>query len=123
VGKVANFTYQLTPYNRFGPEGSELTVPHLDQEPFQSKSKFNDIDDYNGYTRLDHSSHLGTFLVRDSVIYVDSVTYNSFSYSQTWYKKIIVVVKHPNMIDSLAINYYLLDSVMSKSLAVYRQYF
>jgi hypothetical protein len=123
VYKVANFTYQLTPYYNFGPEGSELSVGQLDQEPFLSKTMYNDIDDYHGYTRLDHSSHLGTFLVRDSVIYVDSLNHNSFSSSQTWYKKIIVVVKHPNMIDSLAVNYYLLDSVMTKSLAVYRQYF
>jgi len=123
VSRVVNFTAELTPPGLLGPEGSELSVPHLDQEPFLSQTTFNDIDDYHRYTRLDHSSSLGTFLVRDSIIYVDSVSHDSYSHTQTWYKKIIVTVKHPNMIDSLTVNYYLLDSIMVKSLAVYRQYF
>ena len=123
VTKVMNFTHQLTPYDRFGPEGSEKGVPSYDQEPFLSKILFNDIDDYHRYTRIDHSSSLGAFFVRDSVIYVDSLNHDNYSSVQTWYKKIIVVVKHPNMIDSLMVNYYMLDSVMVKSLAVYRQYF
>ncbi len=133
VGKVAHFTSELTPQNRFGPEGTELTVPTYDQEPFKSRTMFNDVDDYHRYTRLDHSSNLGTFIVRDSIIYVTNTNQDVYSSTQTWYKKIIVVVKHPNMLDSIIIssidrNYpkkvsFMLDSVMIKSLSVYREYF
>jgi hypothetical protein len=133
VTKVVHFTSQLTPQNRFGPEGSELTVPAYDQEPFKSQTVFNDIDDYHGYTRLDHSSTLGLFFVRDSIIYVTSTNQDVYSATPTWYKKILVVVKHPNLIDSLIVSSsirdmpkrvsYMRDSIMVKSLAVYREYF
>jgi len=113
VGGVVYFLNQLTPYNKFGPEGSENSVPKYDREPYLSEVMFNDVDDYHGYTRIDSSTHLGAFFVRDSIIYVQESNQDAYSSSPTWYKKIIVVVKHPNM----------LDSVVIKSLSVYREYF
>ncbi|MBA4312567.1 MAG: hypothetical protein C0417_08045 [Chlorobiaceae bacterium] len=133
TSKIVHFTTGLTPQIRFGPEGAELTVPAYDQEPFKSQTVFNDVDDYHRYTRLDHSSTLGAFMVRDSIIYVTSTNQDVYSTSPTWYKKIFVIVKHPNLIDSLVVSSstqdipkrvsYVGDSIMIKSLAVYREYF
>jgi len=132
VSKVVHFTTELTPRIRFGPESGESTVPAYDQEPFKSQTVFNDIDDYHRYTRLDHSSTLGTFLVRDSIIYVMSTNQDVYSATPTWYKKIFVVVKNPNLVDSIIVSSsirdmpkrvsYMRDSIMIKSLAVYREY-
>ncbi|MBI5020279.1 MAG: hypothetical protein HZB59_02490 [Ignavibacteriales bacterium] len=133
ANKVVHFTNELTPQNRFGPEGTESTVPALDQEPFKSQTVFNDVDDYHRYTRLDHSSTLGAFRVRDSIIYVTATNQDLYSASPTWYKKIFVIVKHPNLIDSIVVSSssrtapkrvsYVGDSIMVKSLSVYREYF
>ena len=91
---------------------TEKTVTALEREPFKSQVKFNDIDDYNNYTRYVTSSHLGDFTVRDSVYYVLEANQNLKSSSQTWYKKIVVKVTHPN----------LLYPVIMKSLVVFRRY-
>jgi hypothetical protein len=134
VDSVVHFTTQLTPLSRFGADRAiEKAVSAYDQEPFQSRTLFNDVDDYHRYTRLDHSSNLGTFIVRDSIFYVTNTNQDVYSSTPTWYKKIIVVVKHPNMLDSVIISSvdrnhpqrvtYMLDSVMIKSLSVYREYF
>lgn len=111
------FPNRLTPVSKFGPDRAiEKTVPANDRssvsEPFKSQTTFNDVDDYHRYTRIVSPTHLGEFYVRDSIIYVPENNLNGYSSSPTWYKKIIVVVKHPNLI----------DSVMIKSLIVYREY-
>lgn len=113
VSKVVHFLSELTPQNNFGPEGTENAVPSYDREPYKSEIMFNDVDDYHQYTRIDSSTHLGAFSVRANVIYVQDSDQDAYSSTPTWYKKITVVVKHPN----------LADSVMIKSLSVYRQYF
>lgn len=99
--------------SRLGPDvDSEKTVSALETEPFQSQNKFNDVDDYLHYSRIVTSPHLGNFTVRDSIFYVKESNMDSLSTTQTWYKKIMVTIKHPN----------LYNPVVVKSIIVFRRY-
>jgi hypothetical protein len=79
-----------------GPEaGESFTMPDSSQYPlpFKSIAKFNDVDDYNRYSRItDTTNGLSPF--RDSVIvyYVSWTDPPSYSGSATFYKKIEVWV-------------------------------
>lgn len=103
---------QLTGVNSLGKDAGE-TVSAWELSPFQSQVRFNDVDDYKGYTRIVSTPRLGDFKVQDSVYYVLATNFNAKATTQTWYKKIVVTVTHPSM----------LVPVKVKSLAVYRRYF
>lgn len=84
-----------------------------DTAPFKSQIKFNDVDDYNHYTRIVKSTHLGNFTVRDSVFYVQEGYLDvPYTTSQTWYKKVLVTISHPNLYKPLVM----------KTLIVFRKY-
>jgi len=74
-----------------GPEGpaEQITLP--DQSPFQSISKYNDVDDYDNYSRLtDSTNGLGRF--RDSVlVYYVQMTNPPTYYNGKWWTKRIEV--------------------------------
>ena len=109
------WTSELTSYGSFGPDSAEY-VPANEIDSlgiYRSQLRFNDIDDYHHYTRVVQTPRLGTFNVRDSIIYVQDGNKNLFSSSQTWYKKIIVTVN----------NSLLSKPVIKKSMIVYRRYF
>jgi hypothetical protein len=114
---VANRIFDLdllTASNSLTREGStENSVSAYEREPFQSKSKFNDADDYNRYTRIVSSPRLGDYKVKDTVYYVSGTSLDSASNTRTWWKKIEVTVTHPN----------LLFPVTVRSVVVYRQFF
>jgi len=88
-GKV----WQLTP-PPLGPEAGEDSV-----------QKYNDIDDYNGYVTVD-STALGDFTIGCSVVYVDPSNPDGVSSTQTWHKKVSVVVHGPSpaMSDSVQVS-------------------
>ncbi len=120
VGKIVYYTSGLTPVSKLGREASnsrgidERTVPANDRAPYQSQVKFDDIDDYKWYTRIDSSFNLGPFYVRVNVNYVNPNNLDdTTSANPTWYKRIVVVVKQLNLVDSVSL----------KSIATYRQYF
>lgn len=101
----------LTPQANFGPSSSDA-VPLPDSLAL-AKTMYKNVEDYSGYTRIVKTANFGAFVVYDSVIYVQETNPEMPSSSQTWYKKIIVRVNHPN----------LLQSVVVQSLAVYPKYF
>jgi hypothetical protein len=102
---------QLTSPSMLGPDSGE-TISLPDRYPYQSQVVYNDVDDYNGYSRIDSSTVLGKFTVTDTIYYVQDANQSIKSSTQTWYKKIVVTVKHPS----------LLYPVVLKSLVVYRKY-
>lgn len=118
--KVYDSTAFTSP-SELGPSSTEshnvpLPEPPDTTTPYKSISKvtgYNDVDDYNGYTRKAYSSLLGTFTVVDTVYYVSESNPNQKSSTQTFYKKIIVTVRHPNMSSPLQLS----------DIAVYRRYF
>ena len=78
----------LTPVGSLGPETGEV-YPN-----------FNDIDDYNGYTKTD-TSMTAVFNISCKVEYVTDTNPNVASAVPTWNKKITITVSSPSMIDTI----------------------
>ncbi len=115
---VSTLVYDPTNFtasSSLGPDGSELSnVPLPDSaSPYNSDKYYNDVDDYNGYSRKASTPLMGTFTLMDSVYYVSESNPDSVSTTQTFFKKIVVRVSHPNMSYPLVIS----------DVAVYRRYF
>jgi len=96
---LQNYSYyqspsELTAPGSLGPSSSELfSLP--DVAPYQSPSRYNDVDDYNGYQRLCDASEISGFIVSASVYYVTASDPDSAAGSQTYFKRIDVSVEHP----------------------------
>ncbi len=121
---------KFTPTAYLGPEAlNSITLPEQPDTAtsYQSLKKYDDVDDYNNYRRLYYSSTLGLFAVTDSVYYVDENDPTQKSSGQTFYKKIVITVRHPNFCpvdimgsyDMWSSPYY----VQMVDIAVYRTYF
>jgi len=86
---------------------------------------YNDVDDYNGYRRVAFASSMGPFSIIDTIIYASESNPNQTSASQTFYKKVVVTVRHRNMYpasvpyDQWAGRY----CIQLSDVAVYRRYF
>lgn len=105
-----------------GPESGE-TISGVDSSwtgDYKSKTKFNDVDDYNGYTRLARSTRLGLFNVSVTVKYVVEGSPDQISMTPTFYKRVTVTVTHPNMITDNQGN---IVPMVMKDLSIYRRYF
>ncbi len=89
---------------------------------FKSKSKFTDVDDYKGYKRKVWDSRLGYFEVTDSIKYVKESDPNTPSSTATFYKMIVVVVRHPNLPRATDTSSTSLPIIL-RDVSVYRQYF
>jgi hypothetical protein len=96
VGARVYSVASMTPSNLLGPESGE-SISFPDAFPYASMSTYNDADDYNGYRRLVSTPRMGGFTVEDSVYYVSDSNLDVKSSTQTFYKKIVVRVTHPNM--------------------------
>ena len=93
-------------------EASNVSQPDV-ATPFKSFKYYNDVDDYNNYTRTAATTLMGNFAVVDTVIYVVETKPDQKSNTQTYHKKVIVTVRHPNMSKPLQLS----------DIAVYRKYF
>ncbi len=88
VSNAVSSTSSLTPPGSLGPETGEV-YPNFD-----------DIDDFNGYTKTD-SSMTAIFNISCSVQYVSSTSPDVVSSSPTWNKKISIFVSSPSMRDTI----------------------
>ena len=75
----------LTPAADLGRDGSE------------TYSTFNDIDDFNGYTRDVDAPHAEGYHILCTVQYVEDDNQDVVSSTQTFYKKVTVTVTSPYM--------------------------
>lgn len=105
VTRTANVSSrsQLTSTSSLGPESGEVIPANPErvsasQAVFNSQQTFNDVDDYDGYTRIVKTENLGDFTVRDSVCYVLESDPEVSSPSQTWCKMVVVTVSHLNIV-------------------------
>lgn len=73
----------LTPYQYFGPSSSEI-YPN-----------YNDIDDYQKFTRAVSLPHAENYNVSCQVWYVNESNPDQISSTQTFYKKVKVTVSSP----------------------------
>lgn len=88
--------------NEWGPSAAEQSLlgPLPDSSytgAYRSipDSVFNDLDDYNGYTRLVTENNISGFLVTVAVYYVNSSDPDVPLTTQNTYKKIEITVEHP----------------------------
>jgi hypothetical protein len=100
------------------------TPPSIDSM-FRSDKYYNDVDDYNGYKRIAYSTTMGNFNIIDTVLYVTEADPNVKSSTQTFYKKVVVTVRHPNMYPP-SVSYGKWDGryfLQISDVCVYRRYF
>ena len=118
------FSYSgMTSLAHLGPDGASEQISGLDSSrtgTFQSRSKFDDVDDYNNYTRWAYDTRLGWFVLKAVVVYVNELNPDSLAATQTWQKRITVTITNysmPQDINGNTLTYTL------KDVAVYRKYF
>ncbi len=92
VSNPATSLSQLTAPGNLGPESGEIP------------STFNDIDDYNGYTKVDSTMPSAIFNIRCTVNYVAPTTPNFASTVATWNKRINIYVSSKSMPDTLKLS-------------------
>lgn len=92
----------FTPVNSLGPDAGET-----------SRSLFNDVDDYNGYTSSVSAPTVSNFTLVCKIEYVTESDPNTVATTQTFYKRITVTVQNTSM----------QNPVVMQSLVVYRRYF
>ena len=113
--QIVKWPSLCAPPSRLGPdrpiEKDSVHSPEID--PFRSKEFYDDIDDYNHYSRVVNTPHLGKFTVKDTVYYVPESNFDDTTKTtmQTWYKRIVVTIGHPN----------LYRPVVMKSMVVFRR--
>jgi hypothetical protein len=126
---VAYNPTQVTQDGSLGPESGE-GIAGIDSaytsggifHDFLSKSRFNDVDDYHLYQRRVFDPRMGYFDVIDSILYISEFHPERDTASATFYKKIVVVVRHPSLPrarDTDSVNV----PIIVRDIAVYRQYF
>ncbi len=85
---------------------SSLTVPSaLGPEAGEVDTSYNDVDDFNGYTKIDSTLPAARFTTHVTVYYVASSSPDVKSSIATWNKKIIVSVSSPSMTDTVTFSY------------------
>ena len=80
----------LTTYHLLGKNDGETT--HY---------TFDDIDDYNGYTKVDSLNRLGTFSTEIKVYYVKTMFPDSKTLNRTFSKRIDIIISNEYLIDSM----------------------
>jgi hypothetical protein len=94
VDSLYQTSTDFTAANSLGPDAGETISPLPDVAPYQSYAKYDDVDDYNGYSRIVDAGALQGFKVTVSVYYVSSTTFAKSS-TQTVLKRIDVSVEQP----------------------------
>jgi len=125
-GKRIYEAHDLTYPAAFGPDGiAEQIIGDYGADTsringFESRTKFNDVDDYEGYVRKAWNPRFGWFNVTVRVGYVDEDDPDAPSGGRTFYKCVTVKVMHPSLVKDA--NNEVVPYVI-KDLAVYRRYF
>src|SRR5260221_10009372 len=80
------------------PDTSITVSPYTAATPgFRSNIKFDDVDDYNGYKRKVNTPRAEGYTITSNVVYASITSPDSTQGSQTYCKRMTVVVKSPFM--------------------------
>ena len=101
-----------------------LQMPSVDSA-YKSNQYYNDVDDYNGYKRVAFTSTMTNFYIIDTVYYVSESNPDVKSSPQTFYKKVVVTIRHRSMCPpGVSFNAWTGKYFLQLSdVAVYRRYF
>lgn len=99
VSSVVTSRSSLTPPGGLGKDGGE-GVPHPDTvgtAGYASGNKFDDVDDYHGYSRKVNTKRAAGFIAAVTVNYASETYPDSLLNSRTYCKTMVVSVAHPNV--------------------------
>jgi hypothetical protein len=94
--------------------GESFTLPDVlsSVSPYTSSAqgylsaiRFNDLDDYNQYSRLVNTQRAEGFKIATTIYYVNELDPNTSSASQTYCKRMNVFVTSPFMTDTVKLSY------------------
>jgi len=101
--------------------GETFTLPEPSAiDSFQSRTKYDDVDDYNGYRRIVRNPRLDNFTLTVQVGYAHEDTPFDACGFKTFCKKVEVTVTNPYMPKDLQNN---ATTLHLSDLSVYRRYF
>lgn len=106
TGKVYN-PNQLTLFSSFGPDaGESIPLPDsLSNSTYLSALRYNDVDDYNGYSRRISTITADNYLATVSVTYASPTYPDSVLTTKTWCKKMTVTVTNPYITIPIRLSY------------------
>jgi hypothetical protein len=85
---------------------ASLTAPgSLGPGWWESYPNFNDIDDFNNYSRVVSAPHAENYSVKCRIYYVSGDNPDQVSSTQTFYKKAIVTVSSPYMKKPISLSF------------------
>lgn len=90
-----------------GIDGGE-SIPNPDVNPgsgFLSATKFNDVDDYNGYARIVNTPRAGTFTLSVTVCYASETSPDSAAAGKTFCKRMTVSATNPLLTAPVSLQY------------------
>lgn len=92
IDAAVSATSGLTPAGSLGYESGEVY------------STFDDVDDFNNYTKVDSTMPTSAFTIKCSVGYVNPASPDVVVTSQTWHKRILVQVTSKAMRDTVRLS-------------------
>jgi hypothetical protein len=105
VEEASAKTFDTNGTNPSSPDPDDFTDPAaLGPEAGEVYPGFNDVDDYDGFTKTD-SSGLGAFKVNVQVGYVQETNPNLVVNAKTFYKKLTVTVTQGFLKAPVSLNY------------------
>lgn len=94
IVSAADAVTDLTVNASLGPDGGE-----------SNSTQFDDVDDYDGYGRVDTLTRLGTFNTAVDVYYVTKANPSASSGSRTFVKRIDVFITNAYLADTVKFNH------------------
>jgi hypothetical protein len=88
----------LTPFEKFAPE-----VRDVGENEYPST--WDDIDDYNGYSKSISLPHVENYSVTSTVDYVSATDQDEVSNTQTYFKRVTVTVSSPYLSHSVKLSF------------------
>lgn len=90
ISQAVTSANYLTSSNSLGPESGEFDV-----------TSFDDVDDYNGYTKTDSLSRMGNFTASVTIYYIEEMNPEVKSLSKTFSKRIDIEIQNPAISTSI----------------------
>lgn len=93
---------EFTTAANLGPDaGESFTLP--DVSPYQSLSKYDDFDDFNGYRRTVNTAEISGYTVSCTVFYAANTSPDANAGARRYVKTLKVTVTHPQYLTTPAV--------------------